>query len=58
MRRKKSKKTHKYGAKSIGKFRSKLELYCAQQLTDSKIPFDYELHTFELIPSMEYSTDS
>jgi hypothetical protein len=39
-------------------FKSKLELYCFKKLKDLNIPFKYEEHTFELIPSFEFTNDS
>lgn len=39
-------------------FKSKLELYCYKKLKEVDLKFTYEEHTFELIPSFEFTHDS
>ena len=39
-------------------FKSKMELYCYQKLTELKIQFKYEEKTFELMPSFQFENDS
>jgi hypothetical protein len=39
-------------------FKSKLELYCYKKLKELKLPFTYEEHVFELVPSFEFQNDS
>ena len=39
-------------------FKSKLELYCYKKLKELNIIFEYEQHTFELMPSFEFKNDS
>jgi hypothetical protein len=40
----------KYKSVAVGKYRSKLEKFCAKELTDNKIKFKYEEWKVELIP--------
>ena len=40
--------------KNLGKFKSGLEKYCSDRLRESGISFNYELHTYELMPSFRY----
>jgi hypothetical protein len=41
-------------AKKTGKFRSKLESFCAEQLTLNKLPFEYEKVKYVITPSFKY----
>lgn len=41
--------------KSSGKFRSKLEAFCAKHLTDNDIPFEYEKMKVVMVPPFSYA---
>jgi|TARA_R110000782_G_scaffold34822_2_gene83202 hypothetical protein len=40
--------------KNLGRFKSGIEKYCADQLKSAKIDFDYEEVVYELMPSFRY----
>ena len=40
--------------KSLGRYASSIEKYCATQPKEHKISFDYEEHTFELMEKFNY----
>ncbi len=51
MKRNKRKKSPK---KNLGRYASGIEKYCADQLKAHKLAFDYEEHSFELLPKFRY----
>ena len=52
MKRNKRKKSS--NKKKLGKYASAIEKYCADQLKAHKLAFDYEQHSFELLPKFRY----
>ena len=48
----------KYKNRLTGKYRSKLEQYCAEQLTKHKIKYEYEPHKIVLIEGFESEINS
>ena len=48
---KRNKRKRKVKKKSLGKYASGIEKYCATQLKENGIKFDYEEHTYELMDS-------
>jgi len=54
MKRNKRKKTSA-GKKKLGRYASSIEKYCADQLKEHKLAFDYEEKSFELLPRFRYN---
>lgn len=54
--KKRTKTPKKRSAKkrNLGRYASSIEKYCATQLKEHKISFDYEEHTFELMEKFNY----
>ena len=44
----------KYKNKKVGNFRSKLEQFCAKELTTNNIPYEYEAWKVELLPKFTF----
>ena len=53
MKRNKRKKSPT-GKRKLGGYASLIEKYCADQLKKNKLEFDYEEHSFELLPKFRY----
>ena len=54
MKRNKRKKSLA-GKKKLGRYASSIEKYCADQLKEHKLAFDYEEKSFELLPKFRYN---
>ena len=54
MRKKRNKRTSKSKKKHLGKYQSSIEKYCADQLSEHGIPFDYEKKQFTLVESFRF----
>ena len=54
MKRNKRKKSSA-GKKKLGRYASSIEKYCADQLKEHKLAFDYEEKSFELLPKFRYN---
>ena len=54
MKRNKRKKSSA-GKKKLGRYASSIEKYCADQLKEHKLAFDYEERSFELLPKFRYN---
>ena len=51
---KRNKRKRKAKKKSLGRYASGIEKYCATQLKEHGIKFDYEEHTYELMDSFRF----
>tara|TARA_R110001583_G_scaffold9030_1_gene42638 strand:- start:95 stop:544 length:450 start_codon:yes stop_codon:yes gene_type:complete len=54
MRKKRNKRTSKSKKKQLGKYKSSIEKYCACQLSEHGIPFNYEEEQFTLVESFRF----
>ena len=54
MKRNKRKKSSA-GKKKLGRYASSIEKYCADQLKEHKLAFNYEEKSFELLPKFRYN---
>jgi len=54
MRKKRNKRTSKSKKKQLGKYKSSIEKYCADQLRQNHIPFSYEEQQFTLVESFRF----
>ena len=54
MKRNKRKKSSA-GKKKLGRYASSIEKYCADQLKEHTLAFDYEEKSFELLPKFRYN---
>ena len=54
MRKKRNKRTSKSKKNQLGKYKSSIEKYCADQLRQNHIPFSYEEQQFTLVESFRF----
>ena len=54
MKGKRKKRSRAHTKKTLGRYKSNLEKYCADQLSEYGLSFDYEEHEFVLIDSFRF----